>query len=217
MTKQKVSSLKSQLQDLQGNYDQSLQDIHAHRDRQEELVGHVEDLVNEVKREQEARESLECEFDDAEKTHESELRQERRGREDKDSALRSALDDLSRTQSLLSQRESDLEAVQNALRDMKQRSMEVGETHTNARFSLQLEADRLKRDVDRLEDELARARRDVGDREGTTRDREDLIHKPQLEVQQLTTQTQARLSLSEKLDSTQNRRVRRSCLDIGRK
>jgi len=71
-----------------------------------------------------------------------------------------------------------------------------------------VEVDRLKCDVNRLEDKLARARRDVGDREGTTRDREDLIHKLQLEVQQLTTQlntpTQARLSLLEKLGSTQN-------------
>jgi chromosome segregation ATPase len=73
---QKVSGLKSQLQDLQESYDQSLQDIHTHRARQEELAGHVEDLVNEVKHEQEARESLEREFDDAEKTHESELRHE---------------------------------------------------------------------------------------------------------------------------------------------
>ncbi|OJA13113.1 hypothetical protein AZE42_11621 [Rhizopogon vesiculosus] len=189
--KDKVSGLKSQLQDLQETCDQSLQDIHAHRARQEELARHVEDLVNEVKCEQEARESLEREFDDAEKTHESELRHERRALEDKDSALRSALDDLSRTQSLLSQRESNLEAVQKR-----------ASGHGAA-----LEVDRLKRDVDRLEDELTRARRDVGDREGTTRDREDLIHKLQLEVSQLTTQlntqTQARLSLSEKLDSTQ--------------
>jgi len=91
-----------------------------------------------VKREQEAREGLEREFNDAEKTHESELRYERRRREDKDSALHSALDDLSRAQSLLSQRESDLEAVQNALRETEQRSKELGETHTTARFSLQL-------------------------------------------------------------------------------
>jgi hypothetical protein len=98
---------------------------------------------------------------------------------------------------------------------MEQRSKELGETHTTARFSLQLEVDRLKRDVDRLEDELVRARKDVGDREGTTRDREDLIHKLQLEVQQLTaqhnTQTQARLGISE--NSTQ----RRSCLVTGLK
>jgi len=66
---------------------------------------------------------------------------------------------------------------------MEERSRKLGETHTTARFSLQLEVHRLKRDVDRLEDELARARRDLGDREGTTRDREDLIHILQLEVQ----------------------------------
>jgi len=208
ISQQKVSGLKSQLQDLQELYDQSLQDMHAHRARQEELARHIEDLVTEVKREQEARENLEHELDNVEKTHESDIRRERRALEDKDSALRSALDDLSRAQSLLSQRQGDLEAVQNALRDMEQRSKELGETHTTARFSLQLEVDRLKRDVDRLEDELSRTRKDVGDREGTTRDREDLIHKLQLEVQQLTTQlntqTQARLSLSEKLDSTQS-------------
>ncbi|KAG2085191.1 uncharacterized protein F5147DRAFT_730688 [Suillus discolor] len=196
---QKVSGLKSQLQDIQELYDQSLQDMHAHRARQEELAGHIEDLVTQVKREQEARESLEHEFDDVEKTHESELRRERRALEDKDSALRSTLDDLTHTQSLLSQRQGDLEAVQNVLRDMEQRSKELGETHTTARFSLQLEVDRLKCDVDRLEDELS---------QGTTRDHEDLIHKLQLEVQQLTTQlstqTQARLSLSEKLDSAQS-------------
>jgi chromosome segregation ATPase len=208
ISQQKVSGLKSQLQDLQELYDQSLQDMHAHRARQEELARHIEDLVTEVKREQEARENLEHELDNVEKTHESDIRRERRALEDKDSALRSALDDLSRAQSLLSQRQGDLEAVQNALRDMEQRSKELGETHTTARFSLQLEVDRLKRDVDRLEDELSRTRKDVGDREGTTRDREDLIHRLQLEVQQLTTQlntqTQARLSLSEKLDSTQS-------------
>lgn len=160
--------------------------MHAHRARQEELAGHLEDLVTEVKGEHEARESLEREFDDVERTHKSELRRQRRALEDKDSALHSALDDLSRTQSLLSQRQGDLEAVQYALRDMEQWSKELGEMHTTARFSLQLEVDRLKRDVDRLEDELSRTRKDVGDREGTTRDREDLIHKLQLEVQQLT-------------------------------
>jgi hypothetical protein len=86
----------------------------------------------------------------AQRRHESELRHERRALEDKESGLRSTLDDLTCTQSLLSQRESGLEAVQSALRDMEQRSKELGETHTTARFSLQLEVDRLKRDADRL-------------------------------------------------------------------
>ncbi|KAG2744093.1 hypothetical protein P692DRAFT_20821421 [Suillus brevipes Sb2] len=72
--KDKVSGLKSQLQDPQELYDQSLQNMYAHRACQEELAGHIEDLVTEVKRrEQEARESLQHEFDSIEKTHKSEL------------------------------------------------------------------------------------------------------------------------------------------------
>ncbi|KAG2124635.1 hypothetical protein DEU56DRAFT_963486 [Suillus clintonianus] len=155
----------------------------------EELAGHIEDLVTEVKGEQEARESLEreFEFDDTKTLH------------------CTAPSTISHGHSPSSP--GDLEAVQNSLRDMEQQSKELRETITTARFSLQLEVDRLKCDVDRLEDELSRTKKDVGDREGTTRDREDLIHKLQLEVQQLTTQlntqTQARLGLSEKLDSTQ--------------
>jgi len=43
------------------------------RAQQEELARHIEDLVNEVKRGKEAHESLEREFDDAEKAHESKL------------------------------------------------------------------------------------------------------------------------------------------------
>jgi len=41
----------------------------------------------------------------------------------------------------------------------------VGETHTSARFSLQLEADRLKRDLERVEDELGVRGRELEERE----------------------------------------------------
>ena len=59
---------KSQLQDIQEFYGLSVQDgVHAHRAHHEEPVRHVEDLVNDVKREQEAHESLEREFDGTEK------------------------------------------------------------------------------------------------------------------------------------------------------
>jgi hypothetical protein len=101
-------------------------DTHTRRARQEELAGHIEDLVTEVKGEQEAREreSLEHGLDNVEKTRESELRRECRALEDKDSALRSALYDISHAQSHLSQCRGNLKAIQNALRDMEQRSKE---------------------------------------------------------------------------------------------
>lgn len=188
-------------------YEQCSQDIHAHRSRQEELARHVEDLVDEVQREREARERLESDFNKADKDHDAEIRRERRNLEAKESALQSALSDLARMQSLLVQRESDLAAVQSSLQGMESESKRLGETHTTARFSLQLEVDRLKRDLERLEDELTRARKDVDDREAKSRDRDGSIDKLHADnrdlASQLAAQTQARLNVSEKLDTVQ--------------
>jgi hypothetical protein len=78
----------------------------------------------------------------------------------------------------------------------------------------------LSSDANVVHSKLSRTRKDVGDREGTTRDREDLIHKLQLEVQQLTTQlnTQLKLvSVSQRsliARRTVSRLLRRSCLGI---
>jgi len=204
---QKLADLKAQLQEITELYETCSQEIHAHRSRQEELAGHVEDLVEEVERERQARERVEGDLDAADKEHDVEIRRERRALEAKESALQSALNDLGRTQALLSQRESDMEAVQNALQSNEAESKRVGETHTTARFSLQLEVDRLKRDVERLEDELVRARKDLDDRESRGRDRDgslDALHAEKRELEsQLAQQTQARLNMSEKLDAVQ--------------
>ncbi|KIJ63400.1 hypothetical protein HYDPIDRAFT_92649 [Hydnomerulius pinastri MD-312] len=205
--KEKVNTLKTQLQDLQDLYDQTCQDIHAHRSRQEELARHVEDLVVEVKNEREERERIEQDFFKAEKEFDSELRHERRNLEFKESALQSALDNLAKTETLLEQRQSDLKAVQDALKANEEESKKLGDSHTTAKFSLQLEVDRLKRDIQNLEDALARARQDIGSREGNTRERDLTIDKLHNEVRDLTTrlgnQTQARLHLSDKLDTSQ--------------
>lgn len=182
-------------------------EIHAHRSRQEELARHVEDLVEEVQREREGRERAEADLEAADKEHDTELRNQRRILEGKESALQSALNDLARAQSLLSQRESDLQAVQTALQTLETESKRLGETHTTARFSLQLETDRLKRDLERLEDELARARKALDDRDNKGRDRDGALDKLHAEnrdlASQLAAQTQARLNISEKLDGVQ--------------
>jgi chromosome segregation ATPase len=127
--------------------------------------------------------------------------------EQKESALTSALNELARTQALLTQREEDLEKVSKALEDVEKESRKAGETHTTARFSLQLEVDRLKRDLERLEDELMRARKELEDRETKGRDRDSVLDKLHAEnrdlASQLAVQTQARLNISEKLDTVQ--------------
>ncbi|KAH0825713.1 hypothetical protein J3R83DRAFT_9991 [Lanmaoa asiatica] len=204
--KEKLNTLKTQLQDLQDLYDQTCQDILAHRSRQEELARHVEDLVAEVKHEREERERLEQELLKVEKEYDSELRHERRNLEIKESALQSALDNLAKNETFLEQRQSDIKTVQDALRTKEEESKKLGDSHTTAKFSLQLEVDRLKRDIQTLEDALARARQDIAAREGNTRERDLTIDKLHSEVRDLTTrlgnQTQSRLHLSEKFDVT---------------
>ena len=202
---QKIADLKEQLQNMTEMYETCSQDIHAHRSRQEELAQHVEDLVSEVDRERSARERAQSDLDAAGKEHDAAMRREKRIIEAKESALQSALNDLARTQSLLSEREADLQRVQSALQTLEGESKRLGETHTTARFSLQLESDRLKRDLERLEDELLRARKELDDREAKNRDRDSVVDRLHVEnrdlATQLAAQTQARLNLSEKVDS----------------
>ncbi|KAI0062162.1 hypothetical protein BV25DRAFT_1886017 [Artomyces pyxidatus] len=205
--KDKVANLKAELQEMSELYDQCTQDILAHRARQEELAHHVEDLVEEVQKEREARERVENDLNKAERDFDADLRRERRALDAKESALQNALNDLTRAQALLSQRETDLSAVQSALQSMEAESKKLGESHTTARFSLQLEVDRLKRDLERLEDELARTRKDLDERATKSRERDsvvDNLHTENRELaSQLAVQTQARLNVSEKLDATQ--------------
>ena len=145
---QKLASVKAQIQEMTDLYEQCSQDILAHRSRQEEFAQHVEDLVAEVRREREARERAASELTNADRDHDAELRKGRRALEAKESALQSALNDLTRTQSLLKQRESDHGAVQSSLQGLESESKRLGETHTTAGFSLQLEVDWLKRDLE---------------------------------------------------------------------
>ncbi|KZT74114.1 hypothetical protein DAEQUDRAFT_754076 [Daedalea quercina L-15889] len=204
--KEKVAGLKSQLEEMQDLIEARDQDISTYRARSEELAQHVENLVQEVQRERASRERLEADLVTAEKEHDAALRAEQRSLEAKESALQSTLNDLARTQSLLTQRDTDLAQVQSALETLEAESRKLGETHTTARFSLQLEVDRLKRDLERLEDELSRARKELGDREGKGRERDGVIDKLHAEnrelASQLAAQTQARLNVAEKLESS---------------
>ncbi|KAG5716254.1 Anucleate primary sterigmata protein B [Termitomyces sp. T112] len=205
--KEKIASVKAELQETTEMYEACNAENHAYRSRQEELSRHIEDLADETQRERSARERLEADIEAADKEHEDEIRRERRTLEAKESSLQNALNDLARIQSLLSQRESDIQAVQTALQTLEAESKRLGETHTTARFSLQLETDRLKRDLERVEAELCRARKELDDKDTRSRDRDgalDKLHAEKRELEgQLAVQTQARLNISEKLDGVQ--------------
>ncbi|KAF8635596.1 hypothetical protein AX15_000239 [Amanita polypyramis BW_CC] len=203
----KIAVLKSQLQQVTEAYESTSQEIGEYRSKQEELARHVEDLVKSLEFERNSREKVENDLALAERDHELEVRQERRAVEAKENALRNALADLDRAQSLLAQREKDHDAVQSVLRTMEQESKRLGETHTTARFSLQLEVEKMTRDLERAQDDLTRVRRELEEKENRTKEREGAIDKLHAENRELAShlaaQTQARLNVSEKLDSVQ--------------
>ena len=81
--------------------------------------------------------------------------------------------------------------MQSSLHGMESESKRLGETHTTARFSLQLEVDRLKRDLERLEDELARVRKNIDEKKGKSPDREANVGTPYAENRELASQLAA--------------------------
>lgn len=199
--------MKAQLQEITELYEASQQEALAHRERQEELARHVETLVEEVHRERDEREKLEVEFRSEAAKLEAEIQKQKRRVQSQESELESTHSDISRIKSLLTRRDQDVAELQEALETLEQESRKAGESHTSDRFSLQLEVDRLKRDIERLEDDLLRSRRQLEERDGKYRDREDALDSLHTQnrdlASQLSAQTQARLNLSEKLDTVQ--------------
>jgi len=179
----------------------------AHRSRQEELAQHAEALAAELRSERDQREQLENELDALERDREDENRRHKRALDDKESELRSALDSVSRQKALVTERNADLAALQAALKNTEAERRQLGESHTNDKFSLELELDRLKRDLTRTEDDLSRARAELADREAQYREREAILDRLHSTNRGLTaevaTQTQARLNATERLDSAQ--------------
>ncbi|KAF8504365.1 hypothetical protein F5888DRAFT_1655142 [Russula emetica] len=206
--KEKAAHLKGELQEVTKLYEECSQDIHAHRARQEELARHVEDLVGEVRKERDARERAENQLEKSNRDFDSEMRRSRRAYEAQETSAQTAQTEIARVQSLLGQREADVAALQAALSAQEAAAKTQGEHATTARFSLQLEADRLKRDLERLEDELARARKDLDERETRMRERDgviDTLHAENRELAaQVASQSQARLNVSDRLDLTQS-------------
>lgn len=200
-----MATYKERLQKADELYEQRTDEIAAHRSKQEELAQHIETLVQELQKERALREHTESSLLAAHKDSEDAARRHARTLEAKESALQSALGDLTRAQALLTEREADLGTVQDTLRELETESRKLGESHTTARFSLQLEADRLRRDVERLQEELVRARGEGEERERKGREREGALDRLHAESRdaaaQLAAQTQARLNVAEKLDA----------------
>jgi predicted nucleic acid-binding Zn-ribbon protein len=115
--------------------------------------------------------------------------------------------------------------LQSAVATLEDDSRKRGEDATTDRFSLELELDRVKRDLERCEDELSRIREELKQKEKMLREKDTVIdrmvgaapftrfpfcsswhfqHSEQRDLNsQLSSQTQARLNISDKLDLLQ--------------
>ena len=102
---------------------------------------------------------------------------------------------------------SQLQSESTAREQAEAESKRLGETHTNAKFSLQLEMDRLKGDIEKLHAEnrdlqtqlsvQTQAKLNVAEKLGDM----EKLHAENRDLQsQLSVQTQARLNVAEKLD-----------------
>ncbi|KAH8827898.1 hypothetical protein DL96DRAFT_1124588 [Flagelloscypha sp. PMI_526] len=200
----KLTSTKAELDETTILYQQLHTEIHSHRQRQDELATHIEELLSSRDTEQAAREQAEDSLASLSAEHESTVKRLQRSLESKEGALQSALADMARAESILRQREADLEAIRSALRDQENANRKAGDEATTARFSLQLEVDRLKRDLERVEDDLARARRDLDDKDSSSRQWNADIDRLTVENRQLASQNsslqQTKLNLSERVD-----------------
>ncbi|KAH6904341.1 hypothetical protein BKA70DRAFT_530754 [Coprinopsis sp. MPI-PUGE-AT-0042] len=205
--KEKNGALKDEVDDLNNAYEQAKEDLQVHLARQEELARHIEDLVAELDSERDQRDQLEAKMNKLTRDLDEQSRSSKRALDAKEAQLQSALADLARTESRLRERESDLSNLQNALQETERETKKLGESATTTRFSLQLEVDRFKRDLERAGDDLARLRAELAAKEALHHEREVALDKLHAEnrdlVTQLATQTQARLNMGEKLDIVQ--------------
>ncbi|KAJ7462915.1 hypothetical protein FB451DRAFT_1180557 [Mycena latifolia] len=132
--KDKISALKTKLEEMTQLYEACSGEIQAHHDRQEELASHVEDLVAQRHAERAAAAQAAVA-----KGHAGALRAEHLILNTKESTLQRVLADLACTQALLATHDPDLTAVQAVFQAPEGKSHRAGETHSRppqARFGV---------------------------------------------------------------------------------
>ncbi|GAA5974673.1 hypothetical protein JCM11641_007052 [Rhodosporidiobolus odoratus] len=112
---------------------------------------------------------------------------------------------VSQLRNLVAEREADVSSLQAALNTLESSNRRQGESASSDRFALELEMDRAKRDLKRLEAELEVSKNELDQRGREKRDDEMRLATAESEnkdlVSQLASQTQTRLSLANKHDA----------------
>ncbi|KAE8538720.1 hypothetical protein D1P53_005083 [Cryptococcus gattii VGV] len=171
----------------------------ARRKIQEEKEEAITRLGQEKEERRSDRESIRRELG----TENSRLRQALSEKEVQASRLQSELD---AARERLSLRDRDLSEVERKLHDLEDERRKLGDEHTSNRFGLELEIDRVKRDLQRCEDELGIAKRELEKKNENLRDQDmelaTMLDKQRDIENKLSSERQGRLNISDKLDQT---------------
>ncbi|OWT40032.1 hypothetical protein C362_02530 [Cryptococcus neoformans Bt1] len=218
---QRVYELEEALEDHRAREASLNADLRSADEEFENAKAHYEDLINVLK---EARRKIQEEKEDA-LTRLGQEREERRS--DRESIKRELDTENSRLRQALSEKETqasrlqfeldaaherinlrdrDLSQVERKLHDLEDERRKLGDEHTSNRFGLELEIDRVKRDLQRCEDELDIAKRELEKRNENLRDRDielaTMLDKQRDIENRLSSERQGRLNISDKLDHT---------------
>ncbi|GAK64488.1 uncharacterized protein PAN0_005d2702 [Moesziomyces antarcticus] len=203
-------------------YAREVEQLTAERARLEDLNAKldakVSDVVEDLKAEERALDDAHAEWE--RKLEEVEERMARVVR-DKDDAIVSLENELNQMEDDLATRKADVQTLQDALRTKENESFRIGQSSANDKYSLELEIDRLKRDLARCEDDLARARKELDRKDDVLRHKEDALAQMHSELREaqakLASEMQGHLGLSERFEAQQNAiKAERKELDAAR-
>lgn len=166
----------------------------------EQLDEKVQELLSDLKDEERHRDMEDAEWEKKLAHVEDDLRKIIDERDDTIAGLEEEVSSIRRS---LQERDGDLEAVQRALQAKESDLDQRGRTSATDRHSLQLEIDRLRRDLSRCESDLAKAREELDRKDDIVREKTSQMNKMYSEnceySAKLATETQTRLGLDERL------------------
>lgn len=219
MTMQELSASQVQLEATLGEleamrneadtYAREVEQLSAERVRLEDLNAKldakVSDVVEDLKAEERALDEAHAEWE--RKLEEAEQRMSRVVR-DKEETIVALEQELNQMEDDLATRKSDVQTLQDALRAKENESFRMGQSSANDKYSLELEVDRLKRDLSRCEHDLVRARKELDRKDDALRQKEDTLaalHSELREAQsKLASEAQSHLGLSERFEAQQS-------------
>ncbi|OCF33425.1 hypothetical protein I316_04845 [Kwoniella heveanensis BCC8398] len=177
--------------------------VAALKEARKKLQNERDDALDRARREEEAKIA---ERDAARRARDGDKEVHRRALEEKDQIVSRLQAELQAARDRVVMRDRDLAEVEAALRSLEDEREKVGNEHTSDRYGLELELERVRRDLNRCEDELEAVRSELEKREEGLRSRDlelaRLLDKQRDLENRLASERRGRLNMSDKLDQT---------------